>query len=137
MKAKSLIIILSYLIIVSCESAYKYSVVNDIDKPVVLRINPSILHYVHGSYKEKLIEKNKSSVDSVFICELDPKDTVNLYADIGRVPKERDLPYSYVEILIGNDTIRLNRGEIIDALAIIQERTYTTEYSIMISTLTK
>lgn len=137
MKSKSLIIILSCLLIVSCESAYRCNIVNDTDRRVVLRISPSILRYVHGSYKEKLIEKNKSSMDSVFICDLSPKETISLYADIGRIPKEKDLPYSYVEILIDNDTIRFNRVEIINALAVTKEKAYTTEYSIMISTLTK
>jgi hypothetical protein len=125
-----MILALIGFVFVGCEPAYRCLILNDMSQNAVITTKPSLVDYFFGDHKEHYKRINQSESLKAFTHTLNPNDTIEVYGKIGsKIPTERNFPFYYLSVVVGNDTTVINsRKQIIRCLKEKATRIPSTNY---------
>jgi len=109
---KNLLISFIVLTFIGCEPGYRIYIRNNAPTTLLIKTHPSIeFGYKLTGYYDSIIS-NKVSQDGKFsLYIIKPFTTFRIYDNIGGKPTSNQIPFDYVEVIRGRDTIILDSKE--------------------------
>lgn len=118
MKFRICVILIS-LSSIGCEPSYRIYVRNHSPKDLYLRISPSVdsLYPKWMTYHDSLINIKVTQNENYALYIIKPAQVFRIWGYIGNVPKVADIPFNYVRLDDGTDSLILNsKDKIINQL---------------------
>jgi hypothetical protein len=103
----------------SCDPSYNCFIANDSSSNLYLKTHPSIesLYDQKSTYYDSIISYKIRQEESLSVYKIDPHSIFRIYGHTGLSPSLREVPFDYIEVIHGNDSIVLDsKEEILDRL---------------------
>lgn len=110
---KNLLLIFILLIFIGCEPGYRIHIRNNASTTLYLKTHPSIesLYPKWTGYYDSIIINKISENGEFSLYGIKPFTTFRIWGNIGRKPTSNEIPFDYVEVVRGNDTLILDSKE--------------------------
>lgn len=115
---RHLFILFLFVNLSACDPGYGYYLKNNRQENIYLKTTPELESLYHFSKDSiKVVDRFKiEQKGSVSIYKIEPQDTLYLYGHIGFEPTLKDVPFNYLEIICGTDSLVMrNKEEIFQA----------------------
>jgi len=110
---KNLIVIFTILTLIGCEPGYRIYVRNNASTILYLRTNPSIesLYPKWTGYNDSILAHKVSQEGKFSLYSIKPFDAFRIWDNIGGMPTSKEIPFDYVAVIRGVDTLILDNKE--------------------------
>ena len=110
---KNILFISTVLIFIGCEPSYRIEIRNNASTTLYLRTHPSVesLFPKWTGYYDSIIINKISQEGKFSLYGIKPFTTFRIWGNIGGKPTSKEIPFDFIEIIRGIDTLILDSKE--------------------------
>ena len=101
------------IILAGCEPGYRIYIRNNASTTLYLKTSPAIesLYPKWTGYQDSILANKTSQEGRFAVYSIKPFNALRVWDNVGNKPTSNQIPYDYIEVISGADTLILNSKE--------------------------